>query len=51
MKCDNCGVDECETRDIVLKKYPYSALHKIIAKHIGNCSSFIPKNKDENKNE
>ncbi|GAH37805.1 unnamed protein product [marine sediment metagenome] len=22
MKCDTCGVDECEIRDIVLKKYP-----------------------------
>jgi len=43
MKCDNCGVEECETRDIVLKKYPDPTLHKIIARHVANCSEYILK--------
>ena len=37
MKCDNCEVEECETRE-VLKKYPKETeLHKIILR---NCNQF-----------
>lgn len=48
MKCDKCKVKECETRDIVLKKYPDSTLYKILAIHfMTNCSKFIGGDKNE----
>lgn len=47
MKCDNCKVKKCETRD-VLKKFTNPMLEKIIERE---CTEYKPKEVSDDGNE